>query len=259
MTASIVYLLLFVVAQVGAALVVPRLPYAEAEAWGVSMLLWETPIALLLALWLFRGEARLKARLETLPAGWSFLAPKRRVREIASLPASLGLCVRAAVAFLLLALGVSFLLEPLGLEDGGMGRTFDAMKRNPLCLLVLCLIGPLTEELVFRAGISRSLFRAGLPQWAAAVVSSFAFALVHGNLAQGIPAFILGIALSLLYFRTGNLRLCLPAHILNNAAAVVLLHFPEIADFPPTVQAATGGVMFLLGLLAFHLILFRRP
>lgn len=258
MTASIVYFVLFLLVQLGPALALHNQPNLDAEALGTSMFLWETPFALLLSLWLFRGERQLKARLEALPAAWSFLAPKKECRELTTSPVSLALQVWAVVAFLFFALGISFLLEPFGLADNGMNETFDAMKRNPYCLALLCLVGPLTEELVFRAGISRSLFRSGLPQWAAIAVSSLAFALVHGNLAQGIPAFILGVILSWLYFRTGNLRLCLPAHIANNTVAVVLLYFPETADISSTVQLASGGVMALLGLLAFYFMFFRR-
>ena len=121
---------------------------------------------------------------------------------------------------------LSWMLDPLGLSDGGTTSLFTAQLHNPGGLLLLCVVGPLCEELVFRAGILRSLVVSHrLPDWGAVAVTSLSFALVHGNLAQGIPALVLGLVLSYLYLRTGNLRLCLPAHVANNVLGVLLLAF----------------------------------
>lgn len=121
---------------------------------------------------------------------------------------------------------LSWVLDPLGLPDGGTTSLFTAQLHSPSGLLLLCVVGPLCEELVFRAGILRSLVvNHRLPDWCAATVTSLSFALVHGNLAQGLPALVLGLMLSYLYLRTGNLRLCLPAHVANNVLGVLLLAF----------------------------------
>ena len=132
----------------------------------------------------------------------------------------------AMPAVLLLCLGLSLLFKPLSLDDGGQMALFDAMKGNVLCLLLLCVVGPLTEEMVFREGLLRHLSAAGLPPLLAAAVSAGVFALVHGNLAQAFHAAVLGFVLGLLYLRTADVRLCFPAHALNNTLAVLFLYFP---------------------------------
>ena len=152
---------------------------------------------------------------------------------------------------LLLALGLSILFKPLALDDGGQMALFDAMKGNVLCLLLLCVVGPLAEEAVFRESLVRHLSAAGLPSLLAAAVSAVVFALVHGNLAQALPAALLGFVLGLLYLRTGDVRLCFPAHALNNTVAVLFLYFPgaEAALLPasPGRALAAGTVWTVAG------------
>ena len=57
------------------------------------------------------------------------------------------------------------------------------------------------------------------------------FAIVHGNLQQGVPAFILGFALAYLYVRTEDLRLCWAAHLANNVIALLTIRIPALEHF----------------------------
>lgn len=157
----------------------------------------------------------------------------------------------ALTAMLLLALSQSLLTEPFDLNDLGTQQMFQLMIHDPICLLLLCVVGPLTEEVVFRDGILRQLVRWGLsPLWAV-VASSAIFALVHGNLQQAIPAFVLGLALGMLFAKTGDLRLCLPAHIFNNTMAVALMFVPGAEnwtkDWTLTSHIALGTILLLAG------------
>lgn len=154
------------------------------------------------------------------------------------------------LAMLLLALSQSLLTEPLNLDDLGTQRMFHLMMRDPVCLILLCLVAPLTEEIVFRDGVLRQLVRWGLhPMWAV-VVSSLIFALVHGNPQQAVPAFVMGIALGLLFARTGDLRLCLPAHIFNNTMAIALMYIPGSDDWTRDWSLAAHLIPGLLLLAA---------
>ena len=131
----------------------------------------------------------------------------------------------AVMAGLLLSLAGSWFLEYIGADDGGTTEMFRQMLPHPLCLIGLCLIGPLTEELVFREGFISNVVKSGRSYSGAAVASAFFFALAHGNVMQGGVAFVMGMYLAWLYRRTGDLRLCLPVHIANNTLAVILLYF----------------------------------
>ncbi len=145
----------------------------------------------------------------------------RRIR-LTGREVAIGLC-----AFILLVLGTSFFSSLVSLEDGGTTQIFTSVMGNPLCLLLLCVVGPLTEEVIFREGILRNLVQSNWHPMVAVLVSAAAFAIVHGNLAQIVPALVLGIALGLFYLRTGNLWFCTLAHVFNNTSAVILLHLPE--------------------------------
>lgn len=155
-------------------------------------------------------------------------------------------------AFLLLSLGLNIFITPMHLDDGGVAKLFEGMAGNPLCIILLTIVGPVTEELVFREGIQRHLKTAGLqPVWAI-VATALLFALAHGNMAQGLAAFLLGVVLGLLYERTGDIRLSAPAHILNNTMAVVLFFMPAVDDSIEKmnpVPVFCGGILLALSAL----------
>lgn len=146
------------------------------------------------------------------------------------------------------AWGLSLLLSPLDLPDGGSTAMFQSVASDPLALLVLVIIGPLLEEVFFRAGIARQLVLGGLSPHVAAVLTAAAFALVHGNVAQAVPAFVVGYLLTLCYFATGNIVLCALLHVVNNGLAVLVLLFPSLDRVFSGVDT-TASLVFGTGLL----------
>lgn len=144
--------------------------------------------------------------------------------------------------------GLSLLLLPLNLDDGGSTAMFQSVVNDPLALIVLVVIGPLLEEVFFRAGIARQLVLGGLHPHVAAIITAAAFALAHANMAQAVPAFIVGYLLTLCYFATGNLVLCTSLHIINNGLAALALVFPSI-DEVLNGSDTTPALVFGAGLL----------
>lgn len=137
---------------------------------------------------------------------------------------------KALGGFMVISIGISFLMTPLDLPDFGMEEQFDAMRESWLCIFTLAVIAPWAEELVFRDGILRAMMQGGAGKWVAIACSAVAFGVVHGDPAQMIPAIVMGAVLGWLYVSTGDLRLCLPAHILNNTLAVIMMAYPEIDE-----------------------------
>lgn len=137
---------------------------------------------------------------------------------------------KALAGFMIISVGLSLLMTPLDLPDFGMEAQFDAMRENWLCIFILAVIAPWAEELVFRDGILHAAMQCGINKWLAIACSAIAFGLVHGDPSQMIPAIVMGAALGWLYVSTGDLRLCLPAHILNNTLAIILMAYPEIDE-----------------------------
>lgn len=241
--------LLFFLAQVASAVLARLLPAGGGDAavigqTGVTAVQMVTAICVC--------EAVMSVGL-----GLWFYRRRGKGRSCAMRPFGLGglrpwCAVTAVAATVAVSMGVALLTDPIALDDQGMGKVFGAVTGNPLCLLQLVLLGPLAEELVFRAGIEERMLRRGLPVVVPVAVSALTFAVVHANVAQGVAAFVVGIVLGLLYLRTRSLSLCLPAHIANNGLAVVLMAVqPEdyrFSDhFPAVAVAAAGGVAVLAG------------
>jgi uncharacterized protein len=119
------------------------------------------------------------------------------------------------------------LLDAVGLptEKQDLIRMFLEVE-SPLLLAVMvvlaCVGAPVTEELVFRAGIFRYA-RGRLPRWGALLLPSCLFAALHGNLASFAPLVALGTLFSLAYERTGRIGTSMVAHALFNLNSLVLI------------------------------------
>lgn len=106
----------------------------------------------------------------------------------------------------------------------------EMMNALPLSIELVCVcgLGPLCEELLFRGLVAGRLARYG--QAPGAFVSALLFALYHANLEQFFYAFLLGLLLAYVYYRTGLLRVSVALHmVLNFFGAVVSLLLPDCA------------------------------
>lgn len=93
----------------------------------------------------------------------------------------------------------------------------------PIGLSVLAvMLAPITEEMVFRAGLFRYL-RTRVPRFAAYVVSACTFSALHGNLAAFAPLVIFGLVVATAYERTGRISVSIAAHAFFNLHTLVLL------------------------------------
>lgn len=163
---------------------------------------------------------------------------------------------RLIATFLLVGVGLTIFLQPFNLDDGGLTDLIRQGKHNVWMMLMICIIGPIVEEVVFRDGIQRQLSAIGLKPWVAIVTSAVSFGIVHANFAQAVPAILLGILLGWLYYKTGDLRLCVPAHIFNNSLAALSLHVPEMETYmeswPSPLFYVLGGVTAAVGGWLFY-------
>jgi uncharacterized protein len=88
-----------------------------------------------------------------------------------------------------------------------------------LMLPVIIIIGPLTEEILFR-GLLFAGFRQGYGWQTAAAISSGLFALSHLSFAAVIPAFASGYIFAYLYQRTGSIWPGILMHCFINTVGV---------------------------------------
>ena len=90
-------------------------------------------------------------------------------------------------------------------------------------LLVLAtVIAPITEELVFRAGLFQFLHKR-TPRWVALLIPALLFGASHTNLASFPQLVLLGVIFSIAYERTGNIAVPMFAHALFNLHSIAIV------------------------------------
>jgi len=100
--------------------------------------------------------------------------------------------------------------------------------------LVICIIGPIAEEVMMRRIILRDLWMKSGRMWMGIVLSALIFAAIHINPAQVVFAFPAGIILGWLYCATGTLIVPVIIHILNNTISFISIRTggtqPDLSD-----------------------------
>ena len=93
--------------------------------------------------------------------------------------------------------------------------------------LSVAVAAPLIEEFLLRGIMLRGLLKHTTPI-NAIHYSAFFFALIHMNLSQAIGAFLLGLFIGWIYYKTGSLWLAIFIHFINNGLSTLFtLVFPQ--------------------------------
>lgn len=125
-------------------------------------------------------------------------------------------------------LAINILSEQIPLEDN-MQEEFLSMAHDWVGILSICIIAPIVEEFIFREGMIGYWLRKGKSPLYAIVVSSLIFGAIHMNPAQMPFAFLSGILLGIIYWKTRNIIFCSILHILNNSVAILTMPLPDEA------------------------------
>lgn len=106
--------------------------------------------------------------------------------------------------------------------SGELVEAFDELFTWPIyALFSVVILAPLYEELLFRKFILGGLLKQ-VSAFKAIIISALFFGVIHWNWLQGINAFVLGIIIGWLYYKTESIALCIFAHFANNLYAVTL-------------------------------------
>lgn len=173
--------------------------------------------------WLLTAYDRQSRRL-----GWDTLRARfaaiERPLMLASLAGGLALHMAPGIAAAILReTGIAIADIP---ADTILPRGIDQL---PLTVLVLVILGPLGEELLFR-GLLLDWLERHIAAWQAIVISSLVFALLHDNhLATGMAGYIvfadrvlMGVGASMLALRCHSLRGSFLLHATNNLVTCIL-------------------------------------
>lgn len=133
------------------------------------------------------------------------------------------LAVYPMLAIAMLAL--SFVTEPLSSwlpMPQSIKEIFEKILNNSFWAFITTVIAaPVMEEFLLRGIIERGLLKHTTPM-RAILWSAFFFAVIHLNPWQAIGAFIAGIFLGWVYWRTHSLVACIFMHAVNNGTAYFL-------------------------------------
>jgi len=90
-------------------------------------------------------------------------------------------------------------------------------QKDIYTFLMVSICGPIFEELLFRGVVLNGFLKLYNP-WKAIILSSLFFGLFHLNPWQFVPAFLIGMLIGYVYWKSGSLLPCLFIHWLNNTA-----------------------------------------
>jgi len=124
--------------------------------------------------------------------------------------------------------------------------------------LVTAIFAPFFEEWLCRGMVLRGLLTKMKPAWAI-VVSALFFALIHMNPWQALNAFIIGVVMGYLYYKTGSLLLTMLIHFVNNGLAVIMSNIPSLAEVDFWIDLMGPGlyaVVYVLGLVTLGLTIY---
>lgn len=138
-----------------------------------------------------------------------------------------GTLALAMPVIILLSLGWTYLLRQLGLPDDVQDAVaiFSNTQSHAVIvgmLVVACVLAPIMEELLFRAGLYR-FCRQRLGRGAAMLISGLLFGAIHVNWAGFLPLSILGMLLALVYEATGSIRVPIVAHAFFNLNSILFI------------------------------------
>lgn len=121
------------------------------------------------------------------------------------------------------------------------------MTGGPLwsSFLTVAIMAPIFEEWLCRGMVLRGLLTKIRPGWAI-VLSALFFALIHGNPWQALNAFLIGVMMGYVYYKTGSLKLTMLIHFLNNGTAVILSHIESLKEYDYAIDMFGPTTYYLL-------------
>ena len=134
-------------------------------------------------------------------------------------------------------------------------QEFDTILGTPWGYLTIGLLAPLSEEIVMRGAILKELLKLEkLGVWAAITISALMFALIHMNPVQMPHAFLIGLLLGWMYWRTGSILPGVAYHWANNSIAFVMYAFYPNPDMK-LIDLFKGSELHVYMALGFSLLI----
>lgn len=136
-------------------------------------------------------------------------------------------------------------------------QMFEQIMGKPMGYIAIGILAPIAEEMCFRGAILRKLLTMfpKLQHWIAIAVSAVLFALAHFNVVQSLHAFLIGLLLGWLYYRTDSILPGIVFHWINNTVAYVMFNIMPQMDDGKLIDIFHGNHTEMLLALVFSLFI----
>ena len=123
-----------------------------------------------------------------------------------------------------------------GRATSAVGDVFGGLRAGPAAAvgvaLVVVLLAPLCEEIVYRGLLWGAIEKFGPPRWVPFVVTTLLFAIAHFEFTRTPLLFVVALPIAFARLRTGRLAASVVAHQVNNLLPGVVLALALLGVVP---------------------------
>lgn len=132
----------------------------------------------------------------------------------------------------------------------GLEKLLQISDLKSAILLIggVSIIGPLTEEMVFRGFFQQSLEKNLKHITNAVIYTAIAFMISHFNIYWALNIFVIGFFLSFVAWKTNSIWPTFLIHLVNNSMSLAFVHYEEKIDPIISFHGHTHPLFFLIGL-----------
>lgn len=201
-------------------------------------LLW---LAVMIPWWLHVSKRGIGLERRPAQGGWTQVA-----RICAIILLGIGLQIVISIVLTL----VLELLPELGEEYDELMESSGTDTFSFLTVLSVAIVAPIVEEITFRGVAMQFALRASTPEWnkhltkkglakldvsstsfwVANILQATGFAITHLNITQGCYAFVLGLFLGWVFWRTGDLRWSMLLHAVINFSSYFVSEIMTVCE-----------------------------
>ena len=118
-------------------------------------------------------------------------------------------------------------------------------------IVYVIFLGPIVEELIFR-GVLYTRLKRMFGLWAAAITASVLFGIFHGNISQGIYAFLFSMALIFVYEKYKKIEAPIIFHMVGNSMGVLVTYLAK--DYNNQSEGSVPIFSLIILITVFSLI-----
>lgn len=119
----------------------------------------------------------------------------------------------------------------------------ETVKQPVPYFFMIVVAAPILEELFFRGIILDGFLKNYDPKYAI-LASAFLFAVIHGNLPQGVGAFLSGILIGWVYWKTGSVLAGIIIHLINNLISFISVMLIPEAELFMSLRDSIGNPLY---------------